>query len=333
MMKAIVINAYGGPEVLQVMDVPRPTAKANEILVQVRASSVGFGDLMARDFKHVTPAQFNMPAVLWAVTRLTLGINRPNNLILGAEFAGDVVAVGEKVTRFKVGDAVFGYRGPSFGCNAEYVCITETGVVAHLPANLGYEEAASVPYGALTALNLLRKVDLGPGKSILINGASGSLGSAAVQLAKGLGAEVTGVCSTGGLDFVRSLGADHVIDYTREDFTQNGQTYDVIFDILGRSGFEACAGSLKAQGRYLMASFKMKGLFQMLRTRGGEGKQVICALSMESQADLEAVKALLEAGTLRVTLDQRYRLDQAAEAHAYMMGSHKQGAVILTALA
>lgn len=329
-MKAIVMNEYGGPEVLQLLEVDQPTPKDEEILVRVHASSVGYGDLMARNFKNISSQQFNMPGVLWLVTRLSLGINRPNKRIPGSEFAGEVTAVGAKVSQFKVGDAVFGYRGPSFGCNAEYVCIAESGMVAHKPANMSYDEAAAVPYGALTALNLLRKVTPGPGSKILINGASGAIGAAAVQWAKRLGAEVTGVCSTQGMDFVRGLGADHVIDYTQEDFTQSGQSYDVIFDILGRSTFEACEAVLNPEGRYLLASFKMKQLFQMLKTAFTGDKKVICALSLESRADLVQVKEMIEAGEFRAFIDRRYPLSQTADAHCYVEGNAKQGSIIIT---
>ena len=210
-----------------------------------------------------------------------------------------------------------------------YVCL-KTGLVAIKPANMTYEEAATVPGGALTALNLLRKVNIQRGQKVLINGASGGIGSAAVQLAKYFGAEVTGVCGTPRLEFVKSLGADKVIDYTKEDFTQNGETYDLIFDILGKSSFSRCKSSLKQNGRYLLASFKMKQLFQMLWTSMIGSKKVICALSGEKTEDLLFIKELIEAGKIKSVIDRRYPLEQTAEAHRYVETGHKKGNVVIT---
>ncbi|HVF24584.1 MAG TPA: NAD(P)-dependent alcohol dehydrogenase [Anaerolineales bacterium] len=216
------------------------------------------------------------------------------------------------------------------GANAEYLCIPEGGLVAIKPTNMTYEEAATVPYGALTALNLLRKVNIQRGQKVLINGASGGIGSAAVQLAKYFGAEVTGVCSTPRLGFVKSLGADKVIDYTKEDFTKNGQTYDLIFDILGKSSFARGKNSLNENGRYLLASFKMKQIFQMLWTSMTGSKKVICALSGEKVEDLLFIKELVEAGKIKSLIDRCYPLDQAADAHRYVETGHKKGNVVIT---
>ncbi len=328
-MQAIVLTAYGSPDVLQLREVATPTPQANEIRVRITASPVGYGDLIARNFRNVTAREFNMPFILWLLTRLEFGLKHPKKSILGSEFAGRVDAVGQDVTRFQVGDAVFGYRGPDFGTNAEYLCMSEAGMVALKPANLSDEEAAAIPYGALTALNLLRKVNIQPGQKVLILGASGSIGGAAVQLAKHYGAEVTGVCSTPRLDYVRALGADHVIDYTREDFTRNGVTYDVIFDILGRGSFARSKRSLTPNGRYLLASFKFKQLMQMLRTSLVGSKKVICALSMEKLDDLLLITTLVEAGALKTIIDRCYPLAQTADAHRYVEGKHQQGSVII----
>jgi NADPH:quinone reductase-like Zn-dependent oxidoreductase len=258
------------------------------------------------------------------------GFRKPRIKILGAELAGEVEAVGQDVTRFKAGDQVFGYRGPHFGANAEYLCMPENGLVAIKPATMTYEEAATVPYGAMTALNLLRKVTIHSGQKVLINGASGGIGSYALQLARHYGAEVTGVCSTPRVDLVKDLGADHVIDYTQEDFTENGETYDLIFDILGRSSFSRCKNSLTENGRYLLASFKMKQLVQMLWTSIIGGKKVICALSAESPEDLIVIKELVEAGKIKSVIDRCFPLEQAAEAHRYVEAGHKKGHVVIT---
>jgi len=271
-----------------------------------------------------------MPSIFLFLARTEFGFRTPKKHILGSEFAGDIEAVGKDVTLFEVGDPVFGYRGSNLGANAEYLCVSENGLVAIKPVNMTYEEASTVPYGALTALNLLRSVDIQSGQKVLINGASGGIGSAALQLAKHFGAEVTGVCSTPRVEFVKTLGADKVIDYTKEDFTQNGETYDVIFDILGRSSFSRCKSSLKQNGRYLLASFKMKQLFQMLWTSRVGSKKVICALSMEKPADLIFIKELIEAGKIKSIIDRRYPLAQTAEAHRYFEAGLKHGSVVIT---
>jgi NADPH:quinone reductase-like Zn-dependent oxidoreductase len=329
-MKAIVYTSYGPPDVLHPAEIEKPVPKDNEILIQVFAVPVSFGDVLARKFNTVSPRNFSMPALLWLPSRLAFGIRKPRKPVLGSEFAGEVEAVGAAVTRFKPGDRVFGYRGPSFGAYAEYLCMSETGTVTAMPANVSYEEAATIPYGALTAGNLLKKVNIRPGQKVLINGASGGIGSAAVQLAKHAGAEVTGVCSTPRVELVKALGADHVIDYTREDFTQNGETYDLIFDILNKSSFARCKDSLTPNGRYLLASFKMKQIFQMLRTSLGGGKKVICTLSVENQAGLEHVKTLVEEGAIKAVIDRCYPLEQAAEAHRYVEAGGKTASVVLT---
>ena len=329
-MKAIIYTEYGSPNVLQLKEIEKPVQQDNEILIRIHATSVNIGDIWARNFKEISPRRFTMPLPLWLPARIYFGFTKPRINILGSEFAGEVEAAGKDVKRFKKGDQVFGYRGQSMGANAEYLCMPENGLLAIKPANMTYEEAATVPYGALTALNLLRKVNFKHGQKVLINGASGGIGSAAVQLAKYYGAEVTGVCSTPRLEFVKSLGADKVIDYTKEDFTQNGETYDLIFDILGRSSFSRCKSSLNENGRYLLASFKMKQLFQMLWTSRIGSKKVICALSGEKLEDLLLIKELVEAGKIKSIIDRRYPLEQAAEAHRYVEKGHKKGNVVIT---
>ncbi|MDO9302866.1 MAG: NAD(P)-dependent alcohol dehydrogenase, partial [Anaerolineales bacterium] len=307
------------------------TPKDNEILIRVYTTSVNFGDLMARNFKAVSPRKFNMPFLLWLLAKISFGLRKPNITILGSELAGEIEAVGKDVTKFKAGNQVFAYLGMNMGANAEYVCIPESGTVALKPSNLSYEKAATLPYGAIMATSLLGKANIQRGQKVLINGASGGIGSMAVQLAKHFGAEVTGVCGTPRLEFVKSLGADKVIDYTKEDFTQNGETYDLIFDILGRSSFSKLKRSLKPNGIYLLASYKMKALLQMLWTSiTGNKQKVICAFANETPESLVLVKKLVEEGKIKAIVDKCFPMEQAAEAHRYVEEGHKQGNVVIT---
>jgi NADPH:quinone reductase-like Zn-dependent oxidoreductase len=330
-MKAIVYTEYGSPAVLQLREFAKPTPRDNEILIKVHATPVNYGDLAARNFSHISPRDFNMPMPLWLLAQMSFGFTKPKINILGSELAGEVEAIGKDVKKFKEGDQVFAYLGMKMGANAEYVCMPEDGTVAIKPANMTYEEASSIPGGGIMALSLLRKVSIRPGQKVLINGASGGIGSLAVQLARYFGAEVTGVCGSPRLQYVRSLGADKVIDYTREDFTRNGETYDLIFDILGRSSFSRCKNSLKQNGILLYVSFKMKPLFQMLWTSMvGSKKKVICALANEKAEDLVLLKELVEAGKIKSIIDKCYPLEQAAEAHRYVENGHKKGNVVIT---
>jgi NADPH:quinone reductase-like Zn-dependent oxidoreductase len=330
-MKAIVYTEYGPPEVLQLKEVEKPTPKNNEILIRIYATSVTYGDITARNMKKMSLRKFTMPTPLWLPTRIMFGFRKPRIKTLGAELAGEIESVGKDVKLFRKGDQVFGYRGASMGANAEYLCMPEDGCVAIKPTNMTYEEAAVVPYGAMMAWNLLRKVNIQPGQKVLVNGASGGIGSAAVQLAKShFGAEVTGVCSTLRLELVKSLGADKVIDYTKEDFTKSGETYDLIFDILGKSSFSRCKSSLKQNGRYLLASFKTRQLFQMLWTKIIGSKKVICALASDGRQDLISIKELIEAGKIKAVIDKRYPLEQIAEAHSYVEKGLKRGNVVIT---
>lgn len=329
-MKAIIFNEYGTPDVLHLTEIPKPTPKENEILVQVRATPVGYGDLTARNFANLSASEFNMPAPLYLPARLTFGWNKPKVNTLGSELAGDVEAVGKSVTKFKPGEAVFAYLGQGMGANAEYICLPESGMVALKPANLDYAEAAALPYGAIMAASLLQKANLQPGQKILINGASGGIGAMAVQLAKHFGAEVTGVCGTPRLGYVLALGADKVIDYTRQDFTQNGETYDVIFDVLGRGSFARFKPSLTPNGIYLLASFKGRALFDSLWTALFSRQKVVCALAEEKVESLILVKQLVEAGKVKALVDKRFPLECAAEAHRYAESGQKQGSVVIT---
>lgn len=330
MMKAIVYTEYGPPDVLHVEEVAQPEPKSNELLIRIHARPVNYGDLLARDFKHTPVSKFNMPLPLYVPTRVFFGLSHPRVTILGSEFAGDVEAVGSAVTNFAPGDKVFGYVGQRMGAYAEYLCVPADGSVGSMPANMSYAEAAALPYGGIMALGLLRKVPIQPGDRVLINGASGGIGSMAVQLAqRHFGAHVTGVCGTPRIDFVKALGADRVIDYSREDFTQSGERYNLIFDILGKCSFARCKRALTADGRLLFASFKGRQLLDMLRTAIAGRQKVICALAAESAESLRLIKDLAEAGKIRAIIDKRFPLEQAAEAHRYVEAGRKTGHVII----
>jgi NADPH:quinone reductase-like Zn-dependent oxidoreductase len=328
-MKAVVYTKFGGPEVLKLKEVEKPTPKENEVLIRVHATSVKYGDLVARNFKNIPLRNFHMPAPMVFPMKFLFGISKPRITILGSEFSGEIVSVGKKVTKFKNGDQVFGYIGSPMGANAEYMCMPEDKMIGLKPDNMTHEEATCIPYGAIMATTHLKRVDIKKGKKVLINGASGGIGSAAVQLAKHYGAEVTGVCGTPRMEFVRSLGADHVIDYTKEDFTQTGKTYDVIYDILGKSTFSKCKNSLKKGGVYLNASFKMRKVFQMLITKFGGSKKVICVIGNEDPKDMPTFRKLAEDGKLRTIVDRTFSLEDTEEAHRYLeSGQHKGNVVI-----
>ena len=330
-MKAIVLTKYGPPEVLQLKEVTKPTPRHNEILIRIYATPINFADTLIRNFKAISPKKFHMPFLFWLIGKMSFGFRKPKITILGSEFAGEVEAVGKAVTGFKIGDRVFGYCGPRMGANAEYLCMRGNGVVAIKPANMSYEESAAVPYGAIMALNILRKIDLRPNQKVLVNGASGGIGPAVVQLAVNhFGATVTGVCGTSRLEYVRSLGADQVIDYTKEDFTTSQKTYDFIIDILGKSSFARCKRSLAPGGRCLYVSFKMKQVFQMLQTSMTGSRKVVCVLVNEKSEDLIFIKELIEAGKIKSVIDRCFPLEQTAEAHRYAESGNKKGNVVIT---
>ncbi len=321
-MKAIVWTKYGSADGLYLKEVAKPTPKPNEVLIRTRAATVSAGDCEVRSLKF--PIYFQIPL------RLVFGIINPRDKILGQELAGDVEAVGKDVTRFKVGDVVFGSPGLSFGAYAEYTCISETTAIIIKPSNMTYEEAAGMPIGGLEALYFLRQGNIQAGQKVLINGAGGSIGTVAVQLAKSYGAEVTAVDSTGKLDMLRSIGADHVVDYTREDFTQSGETYDVIYDVVGKGSFSGSVQSLKPNGRFLLGN---AGLPQIIRGRWvglSSSKKVIMGTANHNIQDLTQLKALIEAGKIKAVIDRRYPLEQMAEAHRYVESDQKKGNVVIT---
>lgn len=328
-MQAVAATRYGSPDVLKVITVDRPAPGPKDILIRVHASSVTYGDLIARDFAHVSPRQFNMLFVFWLGARFAFGLKTPKNPILGAEFSGVVESIGSQVTRFKVGDAVFGYRSQALGAYADYLVVPEDSLVTHKPDVVTHEQAAGIPYGALTAISILKSIPLHPGSKVLVLGASGGIGAAVVQIAKHAGAHVTGVCGTPRLEYVRALGADRVIDYTRQDVTQLGETYDLIVDVLGRGSFGRSKRILAPEGIYLYASFKMKQLLQSLWTSRRAGRKVKCVLSSEVLGNLEQVRQWVEDGVLTSIVDRSFPMDQAAAAHRYAESGQKQGSVII----
>ena len=315
-MKAIVYTRFGPPDVLHLQEVEIPTPKANEVLIRIFSTTVVKEDPDLR----ASPG-FN-------------GLLKPRHPILGQELAGEVEAIGKDVTRFRPGDQVFGID--LFGAYAEYKCMPEGGALAIKPSNLSHEDAASIPNGALTALPFLRdKGKIRGGQTVLVYGASGSVGAAAVQLARYYGAEVTGVCSTSNLEWVKSLGSNQVIDYTREDFTENGRTYDIIFDTVGKRSFSECKGSLTDEGIYLATVPTPAIMLQALWTAKSGGKRVKFAAtglrpSSEKIRDLVFLTELIEAGKIKPVIDRCYPLEQIAEAHKYVEQGHKKGNVVIT---
>lgn len=318
-MKAIVYERYGPPDVLQLSEVAKPVPEDDEILIKIYAATASAGDWRLRKADPFLARLFN-------------GLRKPKRVrVLGFELAGVVESTGGGVTRFKPGDAVFAACGTGFGAYAEYKCLPETGSVALKPVNMTFEEAAAVPVGACTALQFLRKGNIRRGKRVLVYGASGSVGTYALQLAKHFGAEVTGVCSTSNVELARSLGADRVIDYTKEPLAEGGPVYDIIFDTVGKSPFRVCVKRLARGGFYLRAFHVsplpiIRGVWINLTS----DKKVIGGTMKESAADLIYLKELIEAGALRSVIDRCYPLEQAAEAHRYVERGHKKGNVVLS---
>jgi len=322
-MRAVVYDRYGPPEVLRLEDVERPVPRDDEVLVRIRATTVNRLDCATRD------ANRRSGLAIALISRLVFGIRRPRRRILGSELAGVVEAVGDKVGHFAVGDRVFGATGLGFGAHAEFVCMRENARIAHVPTGLGFEDAAAVCDGAFNALSCLRPVHLAKGRTILIYGASGSIGTAGVQLARYFGADVTAVCGTKNVELVKSLGADAVIDYTLQDFTKSGKAYDVIFDAVGKLSFRQCKGALKPGGSYL-ATDGFRNLLLALRPWSAGGKKVRFPTSMPTKKDILFMKALIEAGTYHPVIDRRYPLEQVVDATKYVETEQKTGNVVLT---
>ncbi|MBA7568895.1 alcohol dehydrogenase [subsurface metagenome] len=318
-MKAIVCTKYGPPDVLQLKEVEKPTLKDNEVLIRVHATTVTSGDVWIRSSTY--------SPWFWLPARIMYGLRKPRKKIPGNELAGEIESVGKDVELFKKGDQVFGiiYEVTFGSANAEYICLPEERAVIK-PADMTYEEAAAVPIGGLTALHLLRKGNIQSGQKVLIYGASGSVGTFAVQLAKYFGAEVTGVCSTTNIEMVKSLGVDKVIDYTKEDFTKSGQTYDVIFDTVRKTSFSRCKSSLKQRGIFITVDWP---LITALWTSIVSSRKIVFGIAKRIE-DLTFLKELIEAGKIKSVIDRRYPLEQTAEAHSYVDKGHKKGNVVIT---
>jgi NADPH:quinone reductase-like Zn-dependent oxidoreductase len=322
-MKAIVLDRYGPPDVLEIRQIDQPTPKDNQVLVKVHATTVNRTDCGFRAGKPF-------------FVRVFTGLIKPKGIVLGNEFAGDVEAVGSGVTSFEVGDRVFGYsglqHGSRFGAHAEYLAIAEDGSLATMPANLTYEEAAASTEGSHYALSLIRKAKIRSGQDVLVNGTTGAIGSAAVQLLKHLGANVTAVCDTKNIELVKGLGADRVIDYTAEDFTKDTQTYDVVLDAVGKSSFGRCRRLLKPGGIYLSSDFgplAQNPILALITPLVG-GKKVMFPIPRDDQEMARYFRGLLESGAFMPVIDRRYRLDQIVEAYTYVETGHKTGNVVIS---
>jgi NADPH:quinone reductase-like Zn-dependent oxidoreductase len=320
-MKAIVATKYGSPEVLELREVAKPTPKDDEVLVRVHTTTVTAGDSRVRSF--------TVPPSAWLPARLTLGLRQPKKAIPGMVLAGEVESVGKEVSRFTKGDQVYAYDITRLSTYAEYACVSERNALALKPSTATYEEAAAIPFGAITALYFLRKGKIRSGQRVLIYGASGSVGTFAVQLAKYFGAEVTGVCGTTNVDLVKSLGADRVIDYTKEDFSRHGETFDIIFDTVGKSSLPDCLRLLKKEGSYLQAVAGPAQLVQMQWASMRSGKTLLGGTAVPKTADLIYLNELIEAGKIKPVIDRCYPLEQMVEAHRYVDQGHKKGNVVI----
>ncbi|AEF41156.1 NAD(P)-dependent alcohol dehydrogenase [Hoyosella subflava] len=320
-MKAAVYDRYGPPEVMRITDVDKPTPRDDEILVKVYSTTVTAGDYRVRTLD--TPAGFRL------MSRIVFGVSTPRKPILGSELAGDVASVGKDVRSFAVGDAVVAFTDAGLGCHAEYRCVPESGIVVRKPQNLTYEQSAALCFGGTTALHFLRKAKLKAGERVLVNGASGAVGTACVQLAHHLGAEVTGVCSTANIELVRSLGATHVVDYTREDFVHSGQTYDVIIDVADTARFALSKRALTENGRLLLVSAPLAELLKAPFSSLLRRQKVIGGVALGRLDDVQQLVRLAEEGVYTPVIDRTYAFADIVEAHRYVATRRKKGNVVL----
>ena len=321
-MKAIVWTNYGPPDVLQLKEIEKPVPLDKEILIKVKAATVTAGDCELR--------RLDIPVLLRPLVRIMVGIRKPRNKILGQEMAGEVESVGKNVIQFKKGDPVFAATEMRLGAYAEYACLPGKYPIAIKPVNMSYEEAATIPTGGLNALHFLRKGDIGSEKKVLINGAGGSIGTYALQIAKSYGAHVTCVDSGNKLDMMSSLGSDQVIDYTKEDFTHNGESYDIIIDVVGKCSFSKTVRSLSRNGHYILGNPNLAGRVRGLWVSMTTDKKVISELASYKTEDLVFLKELIEAGKVKSVIDKKYSLEQVAKAHSYVEEGHKQGNVVIS---
>jgi NADPH:quinone reductase-like Zn-dependent oxidoreductase len=316
-MKAAVYSKYGAPEVLQVKALAKPSPKDNEILVKIHATAVTSGDCRLRK------------ADPFAV-RFFFGLFKPGKPVLGGVLSGIVEAVGKNVKKFKVGDPVFGSSFPNFGAYAEYICLPETAALAIKPENLSHEEAAALPFGGMTALHFLQKANIRPGQKVLIYGASGAVGTAAVQIAQYFGATVTGVCSTANMEMVKTLGADHVIDYTQTDFAENTGQYDVVYETVNKAPFASCIAALKNNGTLILGAAMLPGMLRGAWTSATSEKKVIFGVTTETAEAVSFLQDMAKEGKMKAAIDKVYPLEQIAAAHAYVDKGHKKGNVIIS---
>lgn len=322
-MKAIVYTTYGPPEVLQCKEVEKPTPQDDEILIKVRAAEVTKGDCEMRRFSF--PVKW-----FWLPLRIAMGFTKPKRHILGGYFAGEVASVGTNVSKFKKGDQIFGSAKLHLGAYGEYVCLPANYPIVLKPNNLSFEEAAAVPLGGLNALHFMRKATIRKGEKVLINGAGGSIGTFAVQIAKSMGAEVTAVDGTIKGELLRRIGSDHFIDYTKEDFSRNGQKYDVIFNMVARCSYANCINSLNPRGRYVMGNPRVSDMVRSVLTSTFTDKTAIFAFAEEKEEDLRTLTAMIEEGTLKSIVDTIYPMEQVAEAHRRVEAEQRLGVTVIS---
>lgn len=322
-MKAIVYTKYGGPDVLHIKELEKPKPGDDEVLIRIHVAEASKADCELRSFKF--PVKW-----FWLPLRIVMGITKPRNQILGGYFAGEIESVGEDISKFRKGDQVFGCAGLRMGAYGEYLCLPASYTIVPKPNNMAFSEAAAVPLGGLNALHFMRRANIGNGEKVLVNGAGGSIGTFAVQIAKVMGAEVTAVDSTIKEEMLRRIGADHFFDYSKEDFTESGRTYDVIFDMVARSSYSGCIKSLNPKGRYLMGNPRISDMFRSILTSRFTDKTALFAFAGEKKEELFALKEMIEAGKIKSVIDRVYPLAQAAEAHRRVETEQRLGIVVIS---